>query len=123
MAVLAATQAVDIPFPPLAPVILDPAGNAAPSSSAAAGYGNPAFVQQLSSMVSILEQNLVAVQGIKQAAAKEAEAQRLVRPQLACGHTPSPPPIVYAAHSQPSTKRRSWPRSSLARGRPRGVYR
>merc|ERR1719272_1047896 len=87
LAVLAAThQAVDIPYPPLAPDLLqEPDGNAAPSSSAAlssraavsVGYGNSAFVQQLSSIVSSLEQNLVAVQEIKQAAAKEAEAQRL----------------------------------------------
>jgi len=96
LAVLAAThQAVDIPYPPLAPDLLqEPDGNAAPSSSAAlssraavpVGYGNSAFVQQLSSIVSSLEQNLVAVQEIKQAAAKEAEAQRLVRPQLADTH-------------------------------------
>ena len=101
LAVLAATQAVDMPFPPLAPVLLpEPAGNAAPSFSTAlssraaipVGYGNPAFVQQLSSMVSSLEQNLVAVLELKQAAAKQAEAQRLVRSQLA-DHTPSPPPV------------------------------
>ena len=102
LAVLAATQAVDIPFPPLASVLLqEPAGNAAPSSSTAlssraaipVGHGNPAFVQQLSSMVSSLEQNLVAVQEIKQAAAKQAEAQRLVRSQLADTRSPSPPPV------------------------------
>ena len=129
LAVLAATQAVDMPFPPLAPVLLpEPVGNAAPSFSTAlssraaipVGYGNPAFVQQLSSMVSSLEQNLVAVLELKQVAAKQAEAQRLVRSQLADTRLHLLP---YAAHSQPSTELRSWPRSSLARGRPRGVYR
>ena len=93
VAVLAATQAVDILLP-------EPAGEAVPSSGAAlssipVGYGNPAFVQQLSSMVSSLEaQNLVLQEREQAALATErkeedyskelyetGEAQRLVRAQ------------------------------------------